>query len=143
MRKSYIPLFILTVVGPVALIGCINQPEEKATPAVTEEPLKSYKDITAPELKAMMEKEDVFLVDTHIPEQRHIKGTDEVIPFNEIEAHLDKLPLDKNTRIVVYCRSGSMSAAASKKLVDLGYTDVNNLLGGTNEWERQGFEFQE
>jgi len=134
---------MLTVVGLTIFSGCISQPEQKVTPIATEEPVKGYRDITAPELKAMMAEEDIFLVDTHIPEQRHIKGTDEVIPFNEIEANLERFPSDKNAKIVVYCRSGSMSAVASKTLVELGYTDVNNLLGGANGWMKQGFEFEE
>ena len=143
MSKSYSTLIILSIFGLVVLSGCISQPEQKATPIVTEEPVKGYRDITAPELEAMMSQENIFLVDTHIPEQRHIKGTYEVIPFNEIKANLDRLPSDKNAKIVVYCRSGSMSAGASKTLVELGYTDVNNLLGGANGWMKQGFEFEE
>ncbi|MCX9014505.1 MAG: rhodanese-like domain-containing protein [Candidatus Methanoperedens sp.] len=142
MRKSYSILLILAAVGLTVLSGCISQPGQKVTPAVTET-VKGYGELTAPELEAMMSQEDVFLVDTHIPEQKHIKGTDEVIPFNEIEANLYRLPTDKNSRIVVYCMSGSMGAIASKKLVELGYTDVNNLLGGTIEWRKQGYGFEE
>jgi rhodanese-related sulfurtransferase len=126
----------------VMFSGCIDQTGQKAIPSA-EEPEKGYRDITASELKEMMSQEDIFLVDTHIPEQRHIKGTDEFIPFNEIEANLDKLPEDKNAKVVVYCRSGSMSAVASEKLVELGYTNVSNLLGGTIEWTKQGYEFEE
>lgn len=143
MKKPYWTLLIFAVFGLAVLSGCINQPGQNVTPIETEEPLKGYQDITAPELEAMMSQEDIFLVDTHIPEQKHIKGTDEVIPFNEIEANLDRLPSDRNAKIVVYCRSGSMSAGASKTLVELGYKNVNNLLGGANGWMKQGFEFEE
>lgn len=136
MKKLYLTFLILTIAG--LLSGCIDQNEQ--TPPTGE---KGYTDITAPELKEMMSQGAVFLLDTHIPEQEHIKGTDEFIPFNEIDANLDKLPADKDARIVVYCRSGSMSATASGKLVEQGYTDVNNLLGGANEWRKQGYEFDE
>lgn len=84
----------------------------------------------------------VFLLDTHIPEQQHIKGTDAFIPYNEIESNLDKLPEDKSIPIAVYCRSGSMSLAASQKLIDLGYENVYNLLGGANSWRAAGYEFE-
>jgi len=143
MRKLYICLFILTVAGLSIINGCIDQAGQKATPATTEKLTKGYRDINAPEMKAMMSKENVFLIDTHIPEQQHIKGTNEFIPYDQIEANTGKLPVDKNARIVVYCRSGSMSVTASEKLVKLGYTQVYNLLGGTNGWRKQGYEFEE
>ena len=94
-----------------------------------------YRDITAAELKAVLEKDDFFLLDVHIPEQKHIKGTDAFIPYNEIEKYVDRLPKDKDTKIVVYCRTGSMSAEASRTLLRLGYKKVYNLLGGIKAWE--------
>lgn len=101
-----------------------------------------YKDITSEELNQMLDSgESLFLVDVHIPEQQHIKGTDAFIPYNEIENNLDSLP-DKNSKIVLYCRSGSMSIEASETLVKLGYKNVYNHLGGTNDWKLKGFEFE-
>jgi rhodanese-related sulfurtransferase len=66
----------------------------------------------------MLTKKDFFLVDTHIPEQEHINKTDTFIPYNEIEKNLTKLPKDKNEKIVLYCRSGSMSRAAAYILAE-------------------------
>ena len=102
----------------------------------------SYKDITSEELKSLMEQEDIFLVDVHIPEQQHIKGTDALIPFNEIEQNLGKFPKDKNSKIAIYCRSGSMSREASEALANLGYTNVYNHLGGVNDWKLKGYELE-
>jgi len=61
--------------------------------------LDNSKVITASELNRVRQKEDIFLVDVHIPEQRHIKGTDLFISYNEIEKYKDKLPKDTNTAI--------------------------------------------
>ena len=94
-----------------------------------------YRDITAAELKAKLKNKDFFLLDVHIPEQKHIEGTDAFIPYNEIEKYVDRLPKDKDTKIVVYCRTGSMSAEASRTLLRLGYKNVYNLLGGIKAWE--------
>jgi hypothetical protein len=41
--------------------------------------------ITATELHSILQQQNVFLLDVHIPEQHHIKGTDAFIPFNDIE----------------------------------------------------------
>ncbi|RMD51523.1 rhodanese-like domain-containing protein [Candidatus Parcubacteria bacterium] len=93
-------------------------------------PEKDYKTISTETLAEIMPDKHFFLLDVHIPEQTHIKGTDEFIPYNQISANLDKLPTDKNDPIVVYCRSGGMSQQAAQTLVDLGYTNVYHLEGG-------------
>ena len=45
---------------------------------------------------------------------------------------IPELP-DKDQLILVYCRSGNRSKQASKKLVDLGYTDIVEF-GGILDW---------
>ena len=89
-----------------------------------------YRMIEPSELKAMLAKKDFFLLDVHIPEQVHIPGTDAFIDYRRIKENADKLPVDKNTKIVVYCRSGGMSYSAANDLMELGYTHVYVLSGG-------------
>jgi len=84
------------------------------------------------ELKAMLADKDFFLLDVHIPEQEHIPGTDAFVDYSKLADNIDKLPSDKDGKIVVYCRSGSMSKAASVDLIKLGYTNVYDLEGGIN-----------
>jgi len=94
----------------------------------------SYENIPASELATMLETKDFFLLDVHIPEQEHIDGTDAFIPYDDIASYISELPEDKDTEIVVYCRSGSMSTAASAELIEMGYTNVKNLEGGVNAY---------
>jgi len=96
-----------------------------------------YRDITATELKTALKEKKFFLLDVHIPEQKHIEGTDAFIPYNEIEKYIDKLPKNKDTKIVVYCRTGPMSTIASKTLLRLGYKNVYKLVGGIEAWEEE------
>jgi rhodanese-related sulfurtransferase len=98
--------------------------------------------ITAPELNRIMQQEDIFLVDVHTPEQRHIKGTDLFIPYNEIEKYKDKLPKDKNAAIYLYCEGGPMGNAAARSLYDLGYRNLSNLEGGAKAWKKAGLDFE-
>jgi rhodanese-related sulfurtransferase len=107
--------------------GCISQKPE------------NLKVITATELNQIMQKEDIFLVDVHTPEQRHIKGTDLFIPYNEIEKFKDKLPQDKNTAIYLYCQSGPMGNAAADASA-MGARNSEDLSGSCSgqvtHWEQ-------
>ncbi|OGK31397.1 hypothetical protein A3F29_01560 [Candidatus Roizmanbacteria bacterium RIFCSPHIGHO2_12_FULL_33_9] len=88
------------------------------------------------EFEKMINKPNTFLLDVHIPEQKHIDDTDAFIPYNEINKNLKKLPKDKKTVILVYCRSGAMSKEASDKLINLGYSNVYDLQGGLNAYNQ-------
>ena len=98
----------------------------------------SYTNIPATQLEAMLEKKDFAFINVHIPYEGEIANTDAFVPYNEIEKNLDKLPTDKNARIVLYCRSGRMSTLAAETLVRLGYTNVWNVEGGMIAWETLG-----
>lgn len=100
----------------------------------------SYNDVSVAGLREMLQDKDFPLVNVHIPYEGEIEGTDLFIPYDEVEAHLDKLPADRDARIVLYCRSGSMSATAARELVQRGYTDVWNLDGGMIAWRAAGHE---
>ena len=47
--------------------------------------------------------------------------------------------LDKTIPIYVYCKSGGRSSNASKQLLDLGYTQVYNVMGGMTSWKAKGY----
>ena len=46
----------------------------------------------------------------------------------------------KDVPIYVYCRSGGRSAKAVRKMQELGFDKVYNLLGGFSEWESNNFK---
>ncbi len=59
-------------------------------------------------------------------------------PAGHLEFQVEgKLP-DKSGPVVVYCAGGVRSAFAAKTMGDLGYTDVQSLVGGFNKWKDDG-----
>jgi rhodanese-related sulfurtransferase len=100
-----------------------------------------YTDLTADELKAMMDHKDFFLVDVHVPHEGRMPQLDARIPYDQIANHLDQLPADKLARIVLVCKGGGMSKVAAVTLVGLGYTNVYNLVGGFLDWKAKGYAF--
>ena len=115
------------------LIGVVLSACAPAPPETT------YRNASVDDLAAMLERGDDFLlVNTHVPYEGHIEGTDDFWTFDDLP--LDRLPADKDTRIVLYGRSGRMSAIAAQALADLGYTDVTDIGGGMIAWQRSGRE---
>jgi rhodanese-related sulfurtransferase len=98
-----------------------------------------FRNISSDELSAMRTHKDFFLVDVHVPHEGRLPDLDARIPYDQIAAHLDQLPADKTTKIVLTCKGGGMSTQAATTLADLGYTNVYNLAGGYVAWRDKGY----
>ena len=109
----------------ILLAGCISSSSEGL----------GYKNIDSDTLAEMLKNKDFLLVNVHIPYAGEIEGTDYNIPFNDKEG-LSQLP--KDAKIVLYCRSGAMSAEAAKTLVEMGYKNIYNLETGMIGWKASG-----
>ena len=96
----------------------------------------TYEQITQEEAKRIMDTEtDYVLLDTRTDEEfaeGHIEGAI-MIPEYEIADKAETAIPDKDTLILVYCRSGRRSKIASMLLVELGYTNVKEF-GGIIDW---------
>jgi phage shock protein E len=137
MKKKYFLVFLLLIV--FLITGC--QSKAAAGETVTL-PKGSYQNITADNLNTLLKNKDFTFVNVHIPFAGNIAGTDLSIPYDQIEQDLSQLPSDKSAKIILYCRSGHMSAIAAEKLVSLGYTNIWNLKGGMADWEKAGYPIE-
>lgn len=146
MRWPAVGLGLMALVLAAAACGSDSEPDGRSEPGTVAEAGEtievdggSYTNVTPQELQAMLETKDFPLVNVHIPYEGEIEETDASIRFDRIEEHLGELPSDRAAKIVLYCRSGSMSDTAARSLVALGYTNVWNLDGGMIAWEAAGY----
>lgn len=112
----------------VAASEVASEAEVPAAPAV-EQPKASITDVEW-DRALEMQKSGAFMVDVRTPEevaQGMVPGAVN-IPLQEIKHRLNEVPKDKI--LLVYCRSGKRSMAASQILIENGYTQVNNVVGG-------------
>jgi rhodanese-related sulfurtransferase len=89
------------------------------------------KEVTVKELKALKDTKDDFqLIDVREEHEFEISNLGgELIPLGSIIENADKISKDK--KVIIYCRSGSRSAAAVLQLEkQFGYTNLYNLKGG-------------
>ncbi len=83
----------------------------------------------------MKDSQGYVLVDVRTPgefAERHIPGAIN-IPNETIGTKPPRQLPDKNQMILVYCRSGNRSLQASRKLANMGYTNIVEI-GGINAW---------
>lgn len=61
-----------------------------------------------------------------------------LIPHSDLEEREDELPTEKDTLILLYCRSGNRSQDAAQTLLDMGFTNLIELESGINGWKNAG-----
>ena len=123
MRKLMILLAMVLALG-----GCGTAPRET---------MAGYQQITAEEAKEMMDMlDDEIVLDVREQDEYDEKHISEAIllPVGMIdEDTAEGVIPEKDTPVLVYCRSGNRSKTASQKLADLGYTQVYEF-GGIKGW---------
>lgn len=100
---------------------------------------KGYTKISPSQGMEMIKNGGVVLVDVREKseyDEGHIE-TAILLPLGNIEKDAPNV-LDKESVIIVYCRSGRRSAEAANKLVDLGFKNVYDM-GGIIDWVNQGY----
>ena len=96
----------------------------------------SYEQITQEAAKEMVDSQEVIILDVREQDEydsAHIPGA-VLLPVGTIDdtTAAQVIP-EKDSTVLVYCRSGNRSKTASAALADLGYTNIYEL-GGINTW---------
>lgn len=124
--KRILPLFLLLL---LLLTGCGGTTSNASSES-------SYQQISQEEAKEMMDTQDVIILDVREQNEYdsgHIPGA-VLLPVGTIdeETAAEVIP-EKDSTVLVYCRSGNRSKTASSALAELGYTNIYEF-GGINTW---------
>ena len=119
--KRMIPLLISLLL----LTGCGGNTADGA-----------YQQITQEDAKEMMDTQEVIILDVREQaeyDSGHIPGA-VLLPVGTIdETTAAEVIPEKDSKVLVYCRSGNRSKTAFSTLADLGYTNIYEF-GGINTW---------
>ncbi|HJZ86385.1 MAG TPA: molybdopterin-synthase adenylyltransferase MoeB [Polyangia bacterium] len=63
------------------------------------------------------------------------------IPRGFLELRIEDQVPDKGKPVILYCAGGTRSALAARSLRELGYQDVQSMIGGFAAWKRAGLDF--
>jgi rhodanese-related sulfurtransferase len=127
-------LSLLTFISILAF-SCTNKSASK-----TENEFGKINRIPAIEFKEKYK--DYTIIDIRTPrefQQGYIEGAININYYDKtFLAQVAKF--DKNKPIYIYCRSGSRTSSAARKLNKLGFSEVNDLHGGIISWARSQYK---
>jgi rhodanese-related sulfurtransferase len=92
--------------------------------------------------KVIIDGRQAFLLDVRTEAEfldRHIPGTDALIPVQELPQRMKELESLKTKPILIYCRSGNRSLQAAELLQKNGFQVVTDLQGGLQAWAAKGY----
>jgi rhodanese-related sulfurtransferase len=111
---------------------------------VNANPVEGYTDVTVSEACTLIENtSNLFILDVRTKDEYltgHINNS-HLLPHLEVESNQHKIPQNKSSPLLVYCRSGRRSSIASNTLVDLNYTQIYNMHEGFIEWKQANYPY--
>ena len=122
----------------------------KSSQKLVEEANKSIETLTANEIKNLVKKNEITLIDVRDIRELWRDGTIENsihIPRGMLEFWLDpsssyyqenKIKVSK--KMVFFCAMGFRSALATKTLIDMGFANVANAQGGFDSLKNAGLK---
>ena len=120
----------LIVAGFIGVLGFIVKSEISRL-------TRKYKQVGVNEAVMLLNKDNTVVID--VREDKEIKGGmikgANHITLGQLPTRLVEFEKNKQSPVLVYCRSGSRSGYACQILTKAGFEDVSNLAGGILAWE--------
>ena len=122
----------------------------KSSQQLVEEANKTIETLSPEEVKSLVEKNEITLIDVRDIRELWREGTIENskhIPRGMLEFWLDpnssyyqENKFEESKKMVFFCAMGFRSALATKTLVDMGFKNVANADGGFNALKNAGLK---
>ena len=138
MKRFVLILAALLLLVPAFADGPVANPASDAmADIIAAASQQSWLQVGAEAAMTQIDAIDPVVIDvrtqTEWDDLGHIPGAI-LIPVTELNVHLDMLPTDLDTPIIVYCARGTRGNYALLFLKALGYGNVKNLSGGFGAW---------
>ena len=150
MNKQYLSGFAILIALLIIAPGIAG-----AVPEINCTVSAGYQNVTPCVANEILEQKCVFILDVRTPAEYkygHIEGA-KLIPLKNVPAYdpvnvsdsqllpnrMGELPENKNTKILVCCKTGKRGAAASQLIADAGYKRVYNIQNGIDSWVNAGY----
>ena len=125
--------------GPLDSGTALDLEQDEATDADTDPGPAEVRPLDPDTLAGWFDDgEPMLLVNVHTPYAGEIAGTDAHVQHRDTDALVNEIGPDLDRRVVLYCRTGPMSADAAGALAALGYREIWDLQGGMNAWQAAG-----
>jgi rhodanese-related sulfurtransferase len=137
---------LYAIIGAVVALAVIGVAAAAFTPRAgtssgTSTAADTFRRITATELKALVDQNQVTIIDVRTAEQyiaSHIPGALQ-IPVSRVDGEVPYLPRDKTIVTYCTCPAEESSGQAVQILAHRGITNAAALHGGMGAWEKAGY----
>ena len=125
----------------------------KTSQDLVDQAKKEIKSLSANEVKKLVEKGDITLIDVRDIRELWREGTIKNaihIPRGMLEfwmdpqsAYFQEGKLDPNKEMVLFCAGGLRSALATKSLKDMGFEKISHIDGGFSSLKKSKFRISQ
>ena len=140
-RKNLLLLVVLVMSAVFAFNGSLALAQDMTANDLVAEAKKNITMISVKEAKALLDKGGVVFLDCREPKEYksgHIPGAIN-IPRGLLEFQIGSKITEKNTSVVMYCKSGGRASLGCCSIQRMGYKNVKNLDGGWQAWSKAGY----
>ncbi|MFN8775664.1 MAG: rhodanese-like domain-containing protein [Flavobacteriales bacterium] len=129
------PLTIQILTALVFLMGVLPAGAQTQPPG-------DFADYQPVEFSKQMKEAGAIILDVRTPgevSQGKIAGSVH-LDWNQPSFRTLVSKIDRNAPVYVYCAAGGRSASAKKALMEMGFREVHDLLGGMDAWKKAGLQ---